>query len=380
MTRWLWEGLQSSGQYSVDIHDLATSSSDVLSRRIVRPSTWIRASLRQGCSQESGVSHWGANAVEVEFMRYRPRAELTRALNHYDLVQVVAGGPAIAAVAARVCVPVVLHVASRVAWERTSQRPGQDVLTRAWGEAMTRLTTRVERSAARSVGSVLVMNDGLLAYIRDLGQNNVSKATPGVDIQRFSPHGNGWRSDGHLLSVCRLADPRKGVHRIVRTYAEMIRSDKRVPDLVLAGRGTLSPATARVITDAGLTSRIKLLSDVAVKDLPDLYRSSSAFLQASYEEGLGLSVLEAMASGLPVVSTDTAGSRELVRHGITGWLVPQEEEKELPIAFARRVFDILDGEGASMSIQGRARAMEEFSADVTLKRFMDMYESELRRT
>ena len=97
VARWLRSGLESTGNYSVDIHDLATSSKDAMSRRLARPKTWLRRSLRWLSDSDDGLQHWGANAVEVELMRYRPRVELTRTLRSYDLIQVVNGGPALAA-------------------------------------------------------------------------------------------------------------------------------------------------------------------------------------------------------------------------------------------------------------------------------------------
>jgi hypothetical protein len=97
VARWLRSSLESTGNYSIDIHDLATSSKDNTSRRLARPKTWFRRSLRSPSGSDDGVQHWGANAVEVEFMRYRPRVELTRALRYYDIIHVITGGPALAA-------------------------------------------------------------------------------------------------------------------------------------------------------------------------------------------------------------------------------------------------------------------------------------------
>ena len=127
VARWLRSGLESTGNYSIDIHDLATSSKDNTSRRLARPKTWFRRSLRSPSGSDDGVQHWGANAVEVEFMRYRPRVELTRVLRNYDLIQVVTGGPALAAAVMKADIPVVLLAATTAAWERESQFADQAI-------------------------------------------------------------------------------------------------------------------------------------------------------------------------------------------------------------------------------------------------------------
>src|SRR5664280_400826 len=251
VARWLRSGLESTGNYSIDIHDLATSSKDNTSRRLARPKTWFRRSLRSPSGSDDGVQHWGANAVEVEFMRYRPRVELTRTLRSYDLIQVVNGEPALAAAVTRAGIPVVLQVATTAAWERESQRAGQARAALTWRQGMAALTSRVERSALHDVDMVLVENDAMLEHVRSLGQQNVVKAPPGLDTDRFTLGLGGWRSNGYLLSVCRLGDERKGLDRMVLAYGEMVRADARVPDLVLAGLGDLAPRTAEIIGNLG---------------------------------------------------------------------------------------------------------------------------------
>jgi glycosyltransferase involved in cell wall biosynthesis len=375
VARWLRSGLESTGNYSVDVHDLATSSKDGNSRRLARPKTWLRRSLRWSSDSDDGVQHWGANAVEVELMRYRPRVELTRALRRYDLIQVVNGEPALAVAATRAGIPVVLQVATTAAWERESQLAGQARAALTWRQGMTVLASRVERSALHDVDMVLVENDAMLEHVRSLGQQSVVKAPPGLDTDLFTPGLGGWRSNGYLLSVCRLGDERKGLERMVLAYGEMVRADGRVPDLVLAGLGDLTPRTAEIIGSLGLASRVQVRSGVDACDLIRLYQGAAVFLQTSYEEGLGMSVLEAMACSLPVVCTDTAGTRETVDSGVTGWLVAQGPDHVVASEVAKRVLAALDGGGAAMGARGRDRCLRMFSLDVTLSRFTAVYEA-----
>ena len=375
VARWLRNGLESTGNYSVDIHDLATSSKDATSRRLARPKTWLRRSLRWPSDFDDGVQHWGANAVEVEFMRYRPRVELTRILRTYDLIQVVNGEPALAAAVTRAGIPVVLQVATTAAWERESQLSGQARAALTWRQGMTALTSRVERSALHDVDMVLVENEAMFEHVLALGQQNVVKAPPGLDTDRFTPGPGGWQSNGYLLSVCRLGDARKGLDRMVLAYGQMVRADTRVPDLVLAGLGDLAPATAELVRSLGLASRVHVRSGVDAGDLVRLYQGASVFLQTSHEEGLGMSVLEAMACGLPVVCTDTAGTRETVDSGATGWLVAQGPDHVVAGEVAKRVLALLDGGGAAMGTRGRDRCLRMFSLDVTLRRFTAVYDA-----
>jgi glycosyltransferase involved in cell wall biosynthesis len=374
VARWLSRHLRETGEYEVDVHDLATSRSDSGSRRMIRPRSWVSRSLR-GSAGDQPAQHWGANAVELEFMRYRPRRELSRALRPYDLIQVVAGGPAWANVVTGHDRPVILQVATVARWERQSQIAAQRTVARGYRHAMTHLTTALERRALAQVDAVLVENEAMLDLVRAAGQPNVSKAPPGVDTEVFSPDARGWRREGHLLSVCRLGDPRKGLERAILAYAQIIEVDPWAPELMLAGKGRITDSVVDLIRGLGLGGRVSIRSDVGVPELLELYRGASVFLQTSYEEGLGLSVLEAMACGLPIVATTTAGSAETVAHGESGWLIPQDDA--VAPAMAARIRAVLaDGSGA-FATAARQRCVSEFSTGVALGRFTDVYRAAL---
>ncbi|HEY2672198.1 MAG TPA: hypothetical protein VGJ07_17740, partial [Rugosimonospora sp.] len=274
VTRWLRDALLATGAYHVDIHSLATSSRDRCSRRLAAPGSWLRTSLRGAGDLPPREHRWGANAVEVEFMRYRPRRELTGVLRGYDLVQVVAGGPAWARAVAPAGVPVVLQVASRASWERSSQRGAQTLALRTWRAAMTGVTSRFEEAAVRGVDAVLVENAAMFDWVRSAGPARVVKAAPGVNTALLLPAPR-WRAGGHLLSVCRLGDPRKGLDRLVRAYAGMVRRCDGVPDLVLAGRGALPAPVRDLVAELGLTARVRVRADVRHADLVELYRGAS---------------------------------------------------------------------------------------------------------
>lgn len=379
IARWLRDGLRSLGGYTVDVHDLATSSRDPLSRRLRAPTSWGRPSLRNPFLDEDQVVHWGANLVEIEAMRYLPRQELKRTLGTYDVVQVVSGGPALAGAVIGAGVPVVLWAATRVAWERQRQKVEQTGPVALWRRGMTLLTTRLERRAIRKVDAVLVLNAAMLEYVRSTGQVNVTKALPGVDTDRFFPSAAGWQNQGHLLSVCRLNDPRKGLDRMIRAYAHLVDADESVPRLVLAGRGRLPDAAHSLIALLGLSSRVIVSPDVSDSELPELYRGASVYLQTSYEEGLGMSVLEATACGVPVVSTETAGTKETVIDGVTGWLVPQNAGNDVAQLVANRTLNLLRGDGAVFGARSRAWSVEAFSNEVALRGFTKTYDQLLAR-
>jgi glycosyltransferase involved in cell wall biosynthesis len=370
---WLKVGLESSG-FVVDVHDLATSRTDGLSRRGLYPPSWFRRSLREGARDGDHCQRWGGNFVELEPMRYLPRRELSSVLRQYDLIQVVAGAPSLALVTRGLGPPVALQLATLVRWERHAYAASARAASlRAWRLGMTALVSRMEIEALRRVDAVFVENDVLKRRIESLGHTRVTKTPPGVDTIRFAPSPEGWRSDGYLLSVCRLNDPRKGLLRLLTLYADVMARSPSPPALILAGRGPVPDDLVAHAIALGLDGHVRFLPDVDSADLPMLYRGASVYLQASYEEGLGISVLEAMASGIPVVATATAGTVETVVDRQTGRIVPQADEGALRACFTSAVLEVLTRTGPAMAVRSRRRVENAFSREAALEGFVDVY-------
>ncbi len=346
VARWLRDCLRSVAGYTVDVHDLATSSRDPHSRRLVVPRSWLRSTLRNASGEEDGVFRWGANAVEIEAMRYRPRRELRNALQGYDLIQVVGGVPAWGSAVIGTGIPTVLLVATTVVWERPWQLAERTGPSRILREIMTLLTARIERKALRKVDVVVVLNSSMLEHVRSTVQGSVIKAPPGIDTAFFAPPAAGWRPGGYLLSVCRLNDPRKGLDRMIQAYSKMLQLDRSVPPLVLAGKGQLPATLLGRLTNLGLSSRVSVQSDVGHTELPELY----------------------------LVSTDSAGARETVVHGLTGWLVPQADDSQVATSIADRVLQVLRTDAGEMGRRARQHCEKTFSSEIALRPFTDVYQ------
>ena len=374
-TRWLQTELELAGKFTVDIHDLATSSRDANSRRLLRPLSWFRRSLRH--ADGTCPERWGANGVEIEAMRYRPRKEFDILLSQYDIVQVISGSPALARVARRVPRPTFVLAASMSKWERKSRLAAMPFRFRVWRSAMGWLTSRADLKAIHEVQHVFTINSEMERHVRNLGQTQVTFSPPGVDVSLFTPNKKGWQRSGYLLSVCRLGDSRKGLDRLVLAYDQVALSMDDCPRLVIAGKGSLSPRVTALIERSDFASKIEVMSDVPLAGLPDLMRGASVFIQTSHEEGLGISVLEAMACGLPVVATRTAGSKETVLDGDTGWLLDQDDETSLPQRFANRIKSVKELEGQTMALNGRARCQALFSSGVSMARITDVYDQSM---
>jgi glycosyltransferase involved in cell wall biosynthesis len=177
----------------------------------------------------------------------------------------------------------------------------------------------------------------------------------------------GWpQSDGApvVLILARL-EPEKGIELAIEAMT-------RLPDarLVVAGDGSLRTPLEELARAIGVDDRVYFLGHRA--DAAALLRHSQVFVLPSLREGLPLSVLEAMAAGVPVVATDIGGTREIVRHEQTGLLVPVDE----PAALAAAIQRTLTQRDATAGRVAAARALvqQEYSTDVVVRRVFALYD------
>ena len=167
-----------------------------------------------------------------------------------------------------------------------------------------------------------------------------------------------------VLTFARL-DQQKGLRHLLRAAVD-------VPEaaFVIAGEGpdrTALEAEARLL---GVSDRVSFIGFRS--DTPALLANADLFVLPSLIEGLPLSVLEAMAAGRPVVATAVPGTDEIVRHGVTGLLVPPADPRALAAAIRQMLSDrALAGR---LAHAGRDRVRHEFSSNSTARSVMAVYD------
>ncbi len=170
-----------------------------------------------------------------------------------------------------------------------------------------------------------------------------------------------------IVSVGRLAEP-KDFSTLVTAFARLPAGTAR---LRLVGDGPLRGPLELQIADLGLDGSLEFAGEVA--DVGPFLDEADVFVLSSRSEGMPLSVLEAMAAGLPVIASDVGGLREVVVEGETGFLVPPGD----PGALAARLAS-LAGDSDLLELLGdggRRRAEEHFSLPRWRERHIDLYRS-----
>ena len=145
--------------------------------------------------------------------------------------------------------------------------------------------------------------------------------------------------------------------------------------LLLVGGGELENAVRQQVVELGLQERVRFLGVRA--DVADILRASDVFVLSSRWEGNPMSVMEAMAAGLPVVSTAVGGVPELVQEGATGLLVPSEDTGALACALQALVDD--PARRQAMGAAARQHAVAHFDIRHTVRGYEQLYETLLCR-
>jgi len=186
---------------------------------------------------------------------------------------------------------------------------------------MTAINAWSEPRALRRVDHVFALSEYTRSQLAAMvPQSKLSLGWPGVDVELFRP-AESPPTDGYILSVGRFSDPRKNVRLLLRAYRRLRERLPDAPRLMLVGEQPRSSDWAEAAS-WGITDYIDVQASVPPELLPSLYRQASLFVLPSDEEGLGIVILEAMASGLPVLSTRCGGPETCVVEGETGYLTP----------------------------------------------------------
>jgi glycosyltransferase involved in cell wall biosynthesis len=197
----------------------------------------------------------------------------------------------------------------------------------------------------------------------------------GIDIERVEAappaklHEELWLPhQAPLVGNVAALTPHKGQRHLIEAAALVVR---HVPDarFIVAGEGELRESLARQIKEHRLDKHVMLTG--FRPDVLSLHKAFDIFVMSSITEGLGTSLLDAMAAGKPVVATSTGGIPEVVAEGATGFLVPPRDHAAMAGAIVTLLKDA--GLRQRMGAAGRARAREYFSADRMLKETVKVY-------
>jgi glycosyltransferase involved in cell wall biosynthesis len=220
-----------------------------------------------------------------------------------------------------------------------------------------------------------VSQAGLERYVRmgAVPRHKIRYIPNGVDTERFKPNLEDrlkFRKelgvDGFVWLAVGRFDPPKDYPTMLQAFARVVHKHSNTI-LLIAGDGPLRKTMENLARELGIEKRTKFLG--IRRDIPQLMNAADAYVMSSSWEGMPNVLLEASATGLPIVATDVGGNREIVLDGVTGFLVPPRN----PEALARtmlRIMDLSDEERKEMGKRARKHIEVKFNLD----RVVDLWE------
>jgi sugar transferase (PEP-CTERM/EpsH1 system associated) len=211
----------------------------------------------------------------------------------------------------------------------------------------------------------------------------VTRISNGVDIHRFYPlerrgavPAGPFNQDGLFVfgSVGRMAEVKDPL-LLARAFVALRQRETSASRarLVMVGDGPLRAVVREEIVKAGLEADVWMPG--SRDDVPALLRGLDCFVLPSLAEGISNTILEAMATGLPVIATSVGGNGELVQDGVTGRLVPAANVEALVAAMKSMICD--PAAARSSGVAGRARAVAQFGIESMVRRYSLLYDEML---
>jgi len=248
---------------------------------------------------------------------------------------------------------------------------------------------RIRRLYSPFVSRYVALSQDLAGYLSSrvgIAPGRIEQIYNGVDADRFrrrqpsDPAPDGWpfAPDHFVVGTVGRMQTVKHQNLLARAFvralavAPALRPRLR---LVLVGDGPLRQACRQTLADAGLVDLAWLPGER--RDVSELMRAFDAFALPSLGEGISNTILEAMASGLPVVATAVGGNPELVSDGVTGHIVTSDDVKALATSLVALARD--PARAAALGAAGRADVERRFSLQAMVGAYQRVYENALAK-
>jgi 1,2-diacylglycerol 3-alpha-glucosyltransferase len=229
----------------------------------------------------------------------------------------------------------------------------------------------------REVDLVIAPSAGMQRVLAGFGvQSPIAVLPNGVDLAPFrrpltpvNPDSLGLAPGGMILIYVGRLGPEKNLTFLIRAFAG-VASAFPEPRLLLVGEGPERETLEDQVLHSGLRGRVAFSGFVEYADLPRYLAMADAFVTASVTEVHPLSVIEAMASGLPVLGIVSPGIEDTIVDGQTGYLASED----LP-AFTAKMARLVAEPARRVEMSLRARqAAEEFAIERTSERLLEYYD------
>jgi glycosyltransferase involved in cell wall biosynthesis len=251
-----------------------------------------------------------------------------------------------------------------------------------------RLNEKLDLLVRRVLGNA----DAVVCVNSDLGRKALDLGTPnkklfvvfnGVDLDLFRPLRGAISSEANtvrrlfgisendfLILNARHLRPVYGLEYLIYA-AKVVYSHVRNVKFLIAGDGDQQEKLSQLIKTLGLQETVKLIDYVPKALMPKLMRACDLYINTALSDGMSPSIIEAIASGIPVVGFDIGGARDMVEDGITGFLVKPKDFETL----AFKIIYFLNNPDLmkEIGVKARKKAEREFDINERILKILTIY-------
>ncbi|HEY5729969.1 MAG TPA: glycosyltransferase family 4 protein [Anaerolineales bacterium] len=215
------------------------------------------------------------------------------------------------------------------------------ILTKSWGYDLVKdadsskwmqwVTRYTLKRSAFFTSDANVTRDKAISF--GMNPENIVVFPWGVNIERFTPLEHrrktanskkqsvvgGQRSKGITLFCNRTWEPIYGIDVLAKAFVKVAQQNPDV-SLILLGGGSQVAKIRQILTNGGVMDRVHFGGQVGQRDLPRWYHMADIYISPSHVDGSSVSLLEALACGMPSLVSDIPGNKEWVEEGVNGWL------------------------------------------------------------
>ena len=242
----------------------------------------------------------------------------------------------------------------------------QDAERNGWWRWVTRYTLR---RSTFFTSDAQVTSAKAIAYGMDPGR--IAVFPWGIDLKQFSPKPPTVKRRRATVLFCnRSWEPRYGVDVLAQAFVKVAQQREDV-SLLLLGGGSQAQAIRQILMSGGVIERVHFGGQISQTDLPRWVHMADIYISPSHVDGSSVSLMEALACGLPALVSDIPANKEWVSEGINGWLFPDGNAEALAekilAAIAQRKKFAQIGRAARLRAEERADWKKNF--EVLLKAY-----------
>jgi glycosyltransferase involved in cell wall biosynthesis len=240
------------------------------------------------------------------------------------------------------------------------------ILTMSWGfdlmddvhknKWMERVTCFVLRRSTFFTSDAKVTRDMAVTY--GMNPENTVVFPWGVDLEHFKPDTEHAPRNTFTLFCNRAWESRYGVDVLARAFVQVAEQNENV-NLVLLGGGSLGGQLRQILQSGGMLERVIFGGQVSQTNLPDWYHRSDLYISPSHVDGSSVSLMEALACGLPCLVSDIPANKEWVVEDENGWLFRDGDANHL----AEKILSAISQREKMPGIGASSRRVAEMRAD-----------------